>query len=99
MIDLAMVKSHLRVDGTQEDPLIGAYLDGAVEYVQQHCDRRIVETPVTSDQMALTDDVKQAILLLVGHWYANREEVVIGAAANQVPMGVTALLWTRKRFG
>jgi Phage QLRG family, putative DNA packaging. len=98
MIDLVLVKAHLRVDGTEEDALIGTYLNGAVEYVQQHCDRRIVEAPETSEQMALTDDVKQAILLLVGHWYANREEVVIGAAANQVPMGVNALLWTRKRF-
>ena len=98
MIDLVLVKAHLRVDGTEEDALIGTYFNGAVEYVQQHCDRRIVEAPETSEQMALTDDVKQAILLLVGHWYANREEVVIGAAANQVPMGVNALLWTRKRF-
>ena len=98
MIDLVLVKAHLRVDGTEEDALIGTYLNGAVEYVQQHCDRRIVEAPETSEQMALTDDVKQAILLLVGHWYANREEVAIGAAANQVPMGVNALLWTRKRF-
>ena len=98
MIDLVLVKAHLRVDGTEEDALIGTYLNGAVEYVQQHCDRRIVEAPETSEQMALTDDVKQAILLLVGHWYANREEVVIGAAANQIPMGVNALLWTRKRF-
>ena len=98
MIDLVLVKAHLRVDGTEEDALIGTYLNGAVEYVQQHCDRRIVEAPETSEQMALTDDVMQAILLLVGHWYANREEVVIGAAANQVPMGVNALLWTRKRF-
>ena len=98
MIDLVLVKAHLRVDGTEEDALIGTYLNGAVEYVQQHCDRRIVEAPETSEQMALTDDVKQAILLLIGHWYANREEVAIGAAANQVPMGVNALLWTRKRF-
>lgn len=98
MIDLALVKEHLRVDGAEDDTLIGAYLNAAVEYVQQHCDRRIVDVPETSAQMALTDDVQQAILLLVGHWFANREEVVLGAAANQVPMGVSALLWTRKRF-
>ena len=98
MIDLVLVKAHLRVDGTEEDALIGAYLNGAVEYVQQHCDRRIVEAPETSEQMALTDDVKQAILLLVGHWYANREEVVTGVSASRLPMGVAALLWTRKRF-
>ncbi len=98
MIDLALVKEHLRVDDNLDDVIIGAYLNAAVAYVQQHCDRHIVEAPVSGDQMALTDDVQQAILLLVGHWYANREEVVVGAVANLVPMGVSALLWTRKRF-
>ncbi|WP_062381985.1 head-tail connector protein [Pseudomonas abietaniphila] len=98
MIDLALVKEHLRVDDDLDDVIIGAYLNAAVSYVQQHCDRRIVEAPLSDDQMALTDDVQQAILLLVGHWYANREDVVVNATANRVPMGVEALLWTRKRF-
>ena len=98
MIDLPLIKSHLRVDGDDDDMLIGAYLDAAVEYVQQHCDRRIAETPEGPEQMALTNDVKQAILLLIGHWYANREDVVVGVSAAQVPIGAHALLWTRKRF-
>lgn len=39
---------------------------------------------------------KQAIKLLVGHYYENREAVVIqaGAMATQVPMAVDALLMT-----
>ena len=98
MLDLGLVKEHLRVDDDQDDTLIAAYVDAAVEYVQQHCDRRIVEVPETPAEMALTRDVQQAILLLVGHWYANREDVVVNATANRVPMGVEALLWTRKRF-
>jgi len=98
MIDLSLIKLHLRVDGDEEDGLIGSYLSAAVEYVQQHCDRRLVDVPEGPEQMALTDDVKQAILLLVGHWYANRESVVVGVSAAEVPMGVPALLWTRKRF-
>ena len=98
MIDLPLIKLHLRVDGDEEDNLIGSYLNAAVEYVQQHCDRRLVDVPEGPDQMALTDDVKQAILLLVGHWYATRESVVVGTITAEVPMGVPALLWTRKRF-
>lgn len=37
---------------------------------------------------------KQAIKLLVGHWYENREQVVLapGLGAAQLPMGVKALL-------
>jgi len=36
--------------------------------------------------------IKQAMLLLVGHWWANRESVLVGAAAGVLPMGVEALL-------
>ena len=99
MLDLDRVKLHLRVDGSEEDVVISGYLEAAKSHVAMHCDRVLVDAdPVEPEQMGLTPDVEQAILLLVGHWYANREEVVIGASASQLPMGVAALLWTRKRF-
>ncbi|HEV7344267.1 MAG TPA: head-tail connector protein [Devosia sp.] len=35
---------------------------------------------------------KQAVLLIVGHWYENREAVVVGDAAAEVPVAAQALL-------
>ena len=35
---------------------------------------------------------KQAILLLLGHWYENRESVVVGTITGELPMAVRALL-------
>jgi uncharacterized phiE125 gp8 family phage protein len=35
---------------------------------------------------------RQAILLLVGHWYEHREAVNVGSMANELPMAVNALL-------
>lgn len=99
MIDLATVKMHLRVDGDEEDVLIGGYIEAAKAHVEQHCDRKLVEVdPVEPDEMGLTRDIEQAILLLVGHWYANREAVVIGTSASDIPLAVDRLLWYRKRF-
>ena len=99
MLDLDRVKRHLRVDGNDEDVVISGYVEAAKAYVAMHCDRILVDAdPAGPEEMGLTPDVEQAILLLVGHWYANREEVVVGVSATQVPMGVQALLWTRKRF-
>ncbi|KNC16733.1 MULTISPECIES: head-tail connector protein [Pseudomonas] len=99
MIALALVKTHLRVDGVEEDQLIEGYMAAALAHVEQHCDRVLVEgVPVLPDQMALTKDVQQAVLLLVGHWYANREAVVIGGAPAEVPLAVDRLLWYRKKF-
>ncbi|WP_110995581.1 head-tail connector protein [Pseudomonas sichuanensis] len=102
MLDLAIVKVHLRVDGDEEDALIGGYVAAAQAHIEQHCDRRLVAAdPVEPDEMGLTRDVEQAILLLVGHWYANREAVVVGASgagATAMPLAVDRLLWYRKRF-
>jgi len=36
--------------------------------------------------------VKQAVLLLVGHWYANRETVVVGTISAEVPVAAMSLL-------
>ncbi|WP_122679945.1 head-tail connector protein [Pseudomonas viridiflava] len=97
MIELSLVKAHLRVDHDAEDDLIQGYLDGALSHVEMHCDRVLVEgVPVIPEQMGLTKDVRQAVLLLVGHWYENREAV--GSGLTEVPLAVERLLWYRKRF-
>lgn len=99
MIELSRVKLHLRVDHDEEDALIQGYLGAAQAHVEQHCDRTLVEAnPTGPEQMLLTKDVEHAILLLVGHWYANREAVVVGVAPSAVPLAVDRLLWYRKRF-
>lgn len=41
--------------------------------------------------------IRQALLLLVGHWYENREATYQGKGSlDQIPMGVDALLWNWK---
>ncbi|WP_299312368.1 head-tail connector protein [uncultured Halomonas sp.] len=41
-------------------------------------------------------DVRAALLLLIGHLYENREAVVVGTSASQVPLGVEILLAPHK---
>ena len=36
--------------------------------------------------------IKQAVLLTIGHWYQNRETVVIGRIATEVPISAKYLL-------
>jgi uncharacterized phage protein (predicted DNA packaging) len=99
MLDLARVKLHLRLDGDEEDSIVIGYIEAAKAHVAMHCDRALVEAdPSGPEEMGLTPDVEQAILLLVGHWYANREAVVVGTISSAVPLAVERLLWYRKRF-
>ncbi|WP_110693294.1 head-tail connector protein [Salinicola halophyticus] len=43
------------------------------------------------------EDIELALLLLIGHWYENRESVVIGTITAEVPMGVEMMLFDYRR--
>lgn len=53
------------------------------------------DVATAGDQDAIPQSLKQAMLLLVGHWYEHREDVLsgnIGDLAVSIPLGVQALL-------
>lgn len=43
--------------------------------------------------------IKQAMLLMIGHWYATREAVNIGNIVSELPIGARALLAPYRRIG
>lgn len=45
---------------------------------------------------SVPEPIKQAMLLMIGHWYENREDVVIGRISTAVPMASKYLLETYK---
>lgn len=42
--------------------------------------------------------IKSAMLLLIGHWYTNREAVNVGNITSEIPVAAPALLWPYKAF-
>ena len=107
MVDLDVVKQHCRIDTdfTGDDALLGIYTGAAARYVQNWTRRTLYENEDSPgyaddpDSILLNDDVKAAMLLLIGHWYANRESVVIGETVAQVPLAVEALLQPYRIYG
>ena len=51
-----------------------------------------VQVRLISGWTIAPNQVKQAVKLLVGHWYSNREDVLVGTISAPIPHGVTALL-------
>lgn len=83
MIDIDKVKLHLRIDGSDEDSYLNLLIGAATEHVTNI-------TSVPNDATApFTYDM--VCLLLIGHWFANREAVVAGSL-TKVPYGVDALI-------
>ena len=96
-LDLALVREQCRIVDEVSDALLQAYVDAALAHVQMHCDRTLVEgDPEAGDQMAFTADVRQAVLLMVGHWAENRGAA--GELSTEIAFGVSRLLWYRKQF-
>lgn len=50
------------------------------------------------DGIIADDTIKAAVLLAVGHLYANREDVVVGVSAAQLPNGAAYLLQPYKVY-
>lgn len=102
MIELATVKTHLRVDDDSEDTLIAAYIDAAFGAFELWTNRKLLSTaepmpePV-GNALRITKAIEQGALLLIGHWYANRESVVIGTITAELPMATNAL-WKPHRW-
>lgn len=82
MITLALVKEHIRVDHDLEDVLIQHYMDAALAWVIRYTGENYLDTII---------ELEQAQLLLIGHWYENREAVVVGSSVADLPFAVEAL--------
>lgn len=51
-----------------------------------------VQINFTAGYSVVPQVIKQAMLLLIGHWYFNRESVITGVAAAKIPIAVESLL-------
>ncbi len=93
ILTLTEVKTHLRVgsDAT-EDALITTYITAAREYVEGYQNRVFLSSDEAVEAETMTGIEKAACLLLIGHWYENRQAVVLGTPPSEVPFAVKALL-------
>ena len=95
LVTLEDVKRQCRLDlhTDDDDLLLDVYIKAAV----RHIEHRIGAALVEPDDMAPAgsqpyhEDIKLAALLLIAHWYENRESVSI-EALKPLPMGVDLLL-------
>lgn len=104
MIDLDTVKSHLRVDGEEEDGLIQGYTDAALSTFEQWTNRKLIAEgealpDPAGNALVMTKAIGQGALMLIAHWYANREAVILTGSSSFTDMPLaTRALWTPHRW-
>lgn len=88
-VDIALLKQHVRADDfSDDDTYLTHLLEAAETYVCKATNR-------TSDELLqggkLPADLLQAVLLIAGHWY-NQREAVSGVQMAEVPYTLQALI-------
>lgn len=90
-VDIALLKQHVRADDfSDDDQYLQHLLDAAEQYVFNATNR-------TSDELVeigggkLPVMLQQAVLLIAGHWY-NQREAVSGVQMAEVPYTLQALI-------
>lgn len=81
MIDLFTIKDYLRVDHELDDISIAGLMEAAEAYVLSLC----------RDFDTMPPEIRQAILILVSHWYDNRG-LVTSDRQQEIPFAVSALI-------
>lgn len=105
LITDAQARAHLRID---EGENISIYIGGAERAAIEFLNRNVykdqaeldaaVDAETAGDHPMVADDlIRSAILLIVGHLYANREDAVVGASVAELPMGSLYLLQPHRR--
>lgn len=99
-VTLDEAKKHLRVEFNDDDALIEGLIVAARQWAEDFLNRSLVAAPPTPAEPnpkapEVPQKWKQAMLLVLGHWYANREDAMAGALAP-IPLGATMLLWQNR---
>lgn len=108
VIDIEVGMLHVRAD--EEDRshvqlLLDAAEESAAEFLNRSFyadsesrDAAVLAGTAGSDPIVITKTIVAACLLIMGSLYANREDVVVGTIASELPMGSRFLL-TPLRIG
>lgn len=103
LVSLELAAKHVRIDLADEADLLALYLGAAeqtaVDYLgrkvyaaQDELDAAVAAGTAGDFPMLVNDAIRAAILLTLGHLYANREDVLVGVSASEMPRGARDLL-------
>ncbi|MFW8589822.1 head-tail connector protein [Glaciecola sp. 2405UD65-10] len=93
-ISQCRIQCNLLEDEVEYDPWFKQTIPAAVAFLSNTINRKIYESEdslladvnAPESAMVITDDLKLALLMLIGHWFLNRESTS-AINLNEVPMG------------
>lgn len=101
MLSLEQIRLHCRIDGAEEDSLLEQFRFGAFEVLKTHTGRNWYEAGEAipeddRDGIHLNAAANQAMLLLIGSWYAVRET---DPSVHEIPAAFWHLIQPYRIYG
>ncbi len=99
-ITLEQVKYQCRIEHDDENELLNGYILSAYDYVANFTGRTLHTDSVPDDMangVVISLSINQACLMIVAHWYANRE--MAGVQMAELPLSVHHLLQPYRIMG
>lgn len=92
IITVEDAKAYLNITTDEDDSVIERLISAAESFTD-----RWIETPLAELSEA-PDDLKQAVMMLVGHWYENRETSLVGFTSSETPFGFWDLIGPHRAY-
>ena len=101
LIDTTLIKQHIRSDRDDEDDYLTMLAGASVSAFENFSGRTLVSgdtlpEDLSGDEVPLTLSIQQGVLLLIGHWYENRE-LATEKGLTEIPVA-TQCLWSSYKW-
>ncbi len=77
LLSLGLVKTHIRLTRDDENDYLTALTEAAIAHFEDYTGRTLVQhgfpDQIKDDEVPLYSSITWGLLLLIGHWYENRE--------------------------
>lgn len=101
-VDILVACKHVKAEHDEVDQ-VAVYLAGAEQAAEDFLNRRfyattdalaaaVLDGTAGDDPIVINPAIVAAVLLILGHLYSNREDVVVGATVQALPQGAQSLL-------
>lgn len=87
-VSLAAAKAHLNITTDIDDEIVTRLIAAATDWLERQLGYVIAERYPDEVPPALD----QGMLLMTGHWYANREATLVGVNAQTLPIGIADIV-------
>lgn len=93
--DINELRAQANIDHRDDDKLLLMYSSAARIAIENYLNRKLYEDQIPDNDttgISVNEAIKVAIMMLVAHWYDNREVVSVGSAPAVMPLAYEMLI-------